>query len=74
MTPNRPSKGTPEYELLIAACEVASYPPLAPKAYTCAVPAKRIEELRLALDALDIDWRRAKQVDEERRRARLTGD
>lgn len=56
----RPVKGTPEWDLWVAAIDVAVYPPADPKRGTVYVSAARIEELRRALDACGIDWRAVK--------------
>ncbi len=63
---------TPEYDLVIAAIEVAMRPPLQPHPHVvdAKVPWKLITDLRERLDALGIDWRKAKQIDEERRARR----
>lgn len=63
----RPAKGTPEYDLWVAAIEVAIYPPLVFKGATTQVSCRRIEELRTALDAVGIDWRAAKITDDATR-------
>ncbi len=66
---NRPSKGTPGYDLWIAAIEVATYAPLKPGRYVSGAKISwpRVEALRAALDALDIDWRKAKVEDDRAR-------
>lgn len=60
----RPAKGTPEYDLWIAAIEVAIDPPVAPKTGTTRVSSKKLNELRGALEAAGIDWRTAKSVND----------
>lgn len=63
----RPSKGTPEYDLWVAAIEIAIYPPLRHDdrtTWAAKVPWNRIEELRAALDKVGIDWRATKITDD----------
>ncbi len=64
-----PSKGTPEYDLWVAAIEVATYAPLRPGTHVSGakVAWPRLEALRAALDALGIDWRKAKVEDDKAR-------
>lgn len=57
----RPEKGTPEWELWIAAIKVAVDPPLRSTRPTCYVAWRRIEALRAALEACGIDWRAVKE-------------
>lgn len=63
----RPDKGTPEWDLWVAAIEVATFPPLVAKGATSQISERRITALREALDAVGIDWRTAKATDDERR-------
>lgn len=65
----RPKKGTPEYDLWIAAIEVATYPPLtnSNNQAICQVSVVRMKALRDALDAVGVDWREAKRKDDEQR-------
>lgn len=63
----RPKKGTPDWELWVAALEVAIYPPVKGQRATTQVARSRIEALRSAFDAVGIDWRETKAVDDERR-------
>ena len=57
-----------------AAIDAAIYPPLKGRAATAQVPWQRIERLRETLEALGIDWRRAKvQDDANRAEARERG-
>lgn len=66
----RPKQGTPEWELWVAACEVAIYPPIRHAAHvaTGAVDWDRLEALRRALDGVGIDWRSVKVDDDDARR------
>lgn len=66
------AEGTPEYDLVITACEVAIRPPLErhPHTFAARVPWSLITELRERLDALGVDWRRAKEINEERQARR----
>jgi hypothetical protein len=59
----RPAKGTPEYELWLAAIEVAIHAPLDRGVSTGSAQIywPKIDRLRDALDAVGIDWRAAKQ-------------
>lgn len=55
----RPTSGTPEYDLWVAALEIAHAVPLTRNASTtfaAKVPWSRIDKLRAALDAVGIDW------------------
>lgn len=64
---SRPQKGTPEYALWVAAIEVAIAAPLRYDPRTTSAAKIRwtaINELRAALDVLDIDWRDAKVKDD----------
>lgn len=60
----RPDKGTPEYDLWIAAIDVATAPPVkkGTTSFAASVPWTRIEALRDALEAVGIDWRKAKEA------------
>jgi hypothetical protein len=63
----RPEKGSPEWDLWIAAIEVAAYPPLnigqkGRSRATCQVSTRQITKLRAALDACEIDWRKVKNA------------
>jgi hypothetical protein len=62
----RPDKGTPEYDLWVAAIDVATYPPLKAKGATLQVSERRIEALRDALDRLGIDWREVRAKEKAR--------
>ena len=55
----RPAAGTPEWDLWVAAVEVAMSAPLrhGPTTSYAKVYWPRIEQLRAALDAVGIDWR-----------------
>lgn len=55
-----PPKGTPEYDLWIAALDVALGAPLrqSGNAYSATVPWQLIHELRKAFEAVGIDWRK----------------
>jgi hypothetical protein len=55
----RPEKGTPEYDLWIAAIEVAAHPPLKQGKYAsdAGVSWHKVDALRAALDGVGIDWR-----------------
>lgn len=64
---SRPKKGTPEWELWVAAIEVAIYPPTSGTTATAKVAWHRINALRAALDELGIDWRSAKATDDVQR-------
>lgn len=59
---SRPEKGTPEFDLWVAAIDVATSPPLkgGQAAYSAQVPWSEILRLRAALEAVGIDWRAAK--------------
>jgi hypothetical protein len=61
----RPSKGTPEYELWIAAIDVAIDPPLKPQRPTVQLYAPKLKALRDALEGVGIDWRKVKEANEE---------
>lgn len=52
---------TPEFEVFVAAIEVAAWAPLEQPAntVTVAVPWKLIDQLRDRLDDCDVDWRSA---------------
>lgn len=59
--PARPVKGSPEWDLWVAAIEVAAWPPLTHSSttvYAAKVPWSMIEALRERLDALGVDWKR----------------
>ncbi len=52
---------TPEYKLRVAAIEIAAYPPVSHDSSTtfaAKVPWRMIEELRDALDAVGVEWRK----------------
>lgn len=68
----KPEKGTPEYDLWVAAIEVATYPPLTGAGFTTQVPRSRIDALRTALDGVGIDWEKAKRMDDDSRKKRGT--
>jgi hypothetical protein len=57
-----PEKGSPEWDLYIAAIEIAMDPPVKMARPTTQVSQRKIEALRNALDALDIDWVTAKKT------------
>lgn len=59
----RPEQGTPEYDLWIAAIEVAVSPPFkrGGSASLAGVYWPRIDALRAALEALGIDWQAVKR-------------
>jgi hypothetical protein len=57
---SRPEKGTPEWDLWVAAIDVAVYPPTDPKHATVYVSVAAIAELRRALEACGIGWRAVK--------------
>lgn len=59
MSAGRPDKGTDEYALWVAACQVALDAPLRPSRNggLCQIRWASILELRAALDALEVDWR-----------------
>lgn len=66
----RPEKGSPEWDLWVAAIEVAIAPPLSHTKTTTPTAKVRwtaITELRAALDALGVDWRTAKAKDDAAR-------
>jgi hypothetical protein len=54
-------EGTPEYEVFLAAIEVAVDPPINPKRPTCQVYVPYITRLRNALEAFGIDWKKIKE-------------
>jgi hypothetical protein len=58
-----PAKGTPEYDLVIAAIEVAASAPLEQGANVsyAKVYWPRMHAMRTALETLGIDWRTVKQ-------------
>jgi hypothetical protein len=66
--PGRPAKGTQEWDLWIAAIEVATDAPLRHSPITThgLIYWPTIERLRAALDALCIDWRTAKAKEASR--------
>lgn len=66
---NLPPKGTPEYEVIICAMEVACYPPMNNdrNQATAQVSWRRIKELRAALDAAGLPWREAKAISDKNR-------
>jgi len=61
----RPTKGTPEWELWTAAIDVATDAPARPGQYVAKAQIgwPRIKRLRAALEAVGIDWRKAKAAD-----------
>jgi hypothetical protein len=61
--PSRPEKGSLEYELWLCAIEVAAYPPAkrGTNVYAAHVPWDAIDRLRAALEAVGVDWERAKR-------------
>lgn len=66
----KPDKDTPEYDLWIAAIEVAIAPPLTHGIqYAAKVPWSLIEDLREKLDAVGIDWKTAKAKHDKSTRA-----
>ena len=72
----RPAKGTPEWELWVAAIEVAIYGPEkhGPQ-YTGQVSWERLDDLRNALEGVGIDWRAVLKEDHKRRHEnRLAAD
>lgn len=70
-----PPKGTPEYELWIAATEVAASAPLraGTHSFSAQVPWYLIKQLRDALDQLGIDWREVKRIETAESARRRTG-
>lgn len=62
----KPLKDSPEWDLWIAALEVAAGPPLRPHAASVLVPASRLRKLRDALDVLGVDWREVKASGERK--------
>lgn len=54
----KPLKGTPEYELWLAAIDIAAAAPLKRGTYVHAasIPWKLVNRLRDVLEELDIDW------------------
>jgi hypothetical protein len=58
----RPVKGTPEYDLWVAAINVAVYPSLKHQdhVWNAQVAWNLVEKLRAALDAVGIDWKGVK--------------
>lgn len=54
----RPEKGTPEYDLWLAAIDIAHAAPLKQHATAAraGIPWVRIDRLRAALDALGVPW------------------
>ena len=73
--PRTPEKGTPEYELWILAIDIAIAVPERHGAYVgnAGIPWEYIHELRKTLDALGIDWLKAKKEDDARRARRSRG-
>jgi hypothetical protein len=65
----RPEKGTPEWDLWLAAIDIAAAAPLrqTPNTHAAQIPWWVIHELRSALTKLGIDWEKVKR-DETRRR------
>jgi hypothetical protein len=63
--PAIPDEGTPEYDLWIAAIEIATSAPLrqGTNVTSAGIYWPRIHALRAALDALGIDWRAAKAAE-----------
>ena len=68
----RPPPGTPSYQLWLAAIDVALEAPLSQGTHVHAaqIPWTVIHELRAALDALSIDWRKYKDKQDTERRER----
>jgi len=69
----RPRKGEPGFEVWVAAIDVALEAPLKQGKYVgkAGIPWEVIHELRAALDAAGIDWRKHKaKQDAERRELR----
>lgn len=57
-----PEQGTPEWDLFLAAIDVAAWPPLRIRTFSTTVPRVRIERLRECLEACGIDWRKVKEA------------
>lgn len=59
----RPTQGTPEYDLWLAAISVAAAAPLRQGRYVAEarIPWHIVDEVRGALDALGIDWQEVKR-------------
>lgn len=55
-----PKKGTPEWDLWMAALAVAVFPPLKPQNYSVQLSSKLLKDLRDALDACGVDWKKVK--------------
>jgi hypothetical protein len=55
-SPRIPAKGTPEYDLMVAA--LAAPTRQGKGSYSAQVPWKLITELRAAIDVMGIDWRK----------------
>jgi hypothetical protein len=62
----KPEKDTPEYELWLCAIEVAVAAPWkqGTHSYSAQIPWNNVNNLRQALDALGIDWRKTKTDDD----------
>jgi len=58
---SRPAKGTPEWDLWIAAIEIAMVAPWKGQTYAARIPWDMIDTLREKLEAVGIDWRTAKR-------------
>jgi len=65
----RPTKGTPEWDLWIAAIEVAAYAPLrqGQYSYNANIAWDLIHQLRSAVETVGIDWREVKRRNEATR-------
>lgn len=65
----RPVKGNPEYDLWLAAIEIAIAAPWkqSGSAYDAKVPWSTIDALRKALEGVGINWENGKRKDDERR-------
>ena len=57
----KPEKGTPWYDVAMAAIDVAVFPPLKPQTYSTQVAATLIGKLRETLDAAGVDWKAIKR-------------
>lgn len=71
VTPLRPMRGTPEYDLWIAAIEIAANAPLkqGENVSSAKISWPLIDQLRQALDELGLDWREVKRVQDQQARA-----
>ena len=59
-----PQKDSPEWELWVAAVDIATSAPLTAHTHSVLVSWKRVERLREALDVLGVDWRTAKRMEQ----------